>query len=265
MTVVEELRSKRLCFTITSGRSGTKLLAELLRDAASLCAEHEPAPRFNYVLRSVLDCPNAARWWLLTEKLPAIAQRLGSGTAYAELSHLTCKAFVEPLIDIGLNPAFIILSRPAREVATSLYRIGAIPERTDAGRLALIGPRHSPFLPVAEWAQLTDYELCYWYAREIEQRQIHYRSLFGDLRLDCFELSFSDIGNWDSFTAVTDFVSMSDIVPNRHKFDAILQHNQNPREGLLEGTAARVLPLTLEAEEQRVDELIAHEPARRVA
>jgi len=149
--VVEELKSKRLCFAVTSGRSGTKLLTELLARAAGICAEHEPAPRFNYVLRSILESPEAARWWLLTEKLPSVAQRVRSSDVYAELSHLTCKGFIEPLLGLGLKPAFIILSRPARDVASSLYRIGAIPERTSSGRLVLLGPRHSRFLPLDGW------------------------------------------------------------------------------------------------------------------
>lgn len=257
MDVVGELKSKRLCFTVTSGRSGTKLLTELLRRAAGICAEHEPAPRFNYVLRAVLESPDAARWWLLTEKLPAIVQRIGSVAAYAELSHLTCKGFIEPLLESGLSPAFIILSRPARNVATSLYRIGAIPERTGAGRLVLISPRHSRFLALDDWEQLTDYQLCYWYAREIELRQVHYRSMFTDLGLGCFELPFSEIGNWDSFASVADFVSKGDAIPDRGTFDAIMEHNQNSRANLLDGAAERPLPSALDAEERHVDELIA--------
>ena len=104
---IEGLFSKRLCFTVTSGRSRTKLLAILLREAAGLCAEHEPAPRFNYVLRAVLEYPEAAAWWLAAEKLPAIAEIARSSGTYIELSHLTCKGFVEPLLELGLRPDFL--------------------------------------------------------------------------------------------------------------------------------------------------------------
>lgn len=255
--IVEELRSKRLCFTVTSGRSGTKLLTALLRDAAGILAEHEPAPRFNYVLRSIVESPGSARWWLLTEKLPAIAQRIGSATSYAELSHLTCKGFIEPLLEIGLKPAFIFLSRPAGDVARSLYRIGAVPERTEAGKLVLIGPQHSRHLPLNHWDELSDYQLCYWYAREIERRQIHYRAMFNTMDIDCCELRFSDIGNWDRFKVVADFVRNGPAEPDRERFEAILQLNQNPRAGLLDGTSERRLPSAVNEQECQVDQLIA--------
>ena len=84
------------------------------------------------------------------------------------MSHLTCKGFIEPLIELGLRPCFLIISRPAREVAISLLKIGATPERTGPGRLVLIGPEYSPFLPLDDWERLSDYQLCYWYAREID-------------------------------------------------------------------------------------------------
>lgn len=255
MGVVDQLSSKRLCFTVTSGRSGTKLLANLLRDAAGMCAEHEPAPRFNYVFRSVIDAPEAARWWLLTEKLPAIAQITGSAPAYAELSHLTCKGFIEPILDLGLRPAFLMISRQAREVATSLFRIGAIPERTASGRLVLVGPNESPHLPLVGWRHLTDYQLCFWYAREIEERQAHYRRLFDTTGIEWLDLRFEAIRDWTTFQQVAAFAGAAGL-PDRARFEAVTGSNQNPRAGLLNGAAESPLPTDLEAQEQQVDAMI---------
>ena len=257
LNIVDTLSTKRLCFTVTSGRSGTKLLAELLRGGAGICAEHEPAPRFNYVLRSILDCPEAARWWLETEKLPAMAERVGAETAYAETSHLTCKGFIEPLLELGLRPVLLFVARPARDVARSLFKIGAIPERTPSGRLVLIGPAHSPFLRVADWENWTDYQLCYWYAREIERRQGYYRKLASRVGLEWFDCPFDDIRDWDRFVALSEFVSGSTVVTNPDAFHAILQRNQNPREALLNGSPERGLPDDLDAQEQEVEDQIA--------
>ena len=256
MEIVDQLSSKRLCFTVTSGRSGTKLLARLLRDAAGVCAEHEPAPRFNYVFRSAVESPEAARWWLLTEKLPAIGRIVGSSDAYAELSHLTCKGFIEPLLDVGVRPSFLMVSRNPRAVASSLFRIGAIPERTASGRLVLLGPGESLFLPLPGWRQLTDYQLCYWYAREIEWRQAHYRRVFGAQGLDWLDLKFDDITDWDTFAKISKFAGARG-VPDRGVFDDILASNQNPRAGLLEGAAERDLPANLEEQELQVERMIA--------
>jgi hypothetical protein len=255
MSIVDQLSSKRLCFAVTSGRSGTKLLANLLRGAAGICAEHEPAPRFNYVYRSVVDSPDAARWWLLSEKLPATAQMLGSSSAYAELSHLTCKGFIEPLLDLGLRPAFLMLSRDPRSVASSLFRIGAIPERTGAGRLVLVGPSESPFLPLPGWRQMTDYQLCYWYVREIELRQAHYRRLCSAQGLDWLDLDFDDISDWQTFQKVSAFAGAKRQL-DRARFDQILASNQNPRAGLLDGAAETLLPDNLDEQERQVEEMI---------
>ena len=257
MNIVERLSTKRLCFTVTPGRSGTKLLAELLRESAGISAEHEPSPRFNYVLRSILECPDAARWWLETEKLPAIAQRMGADAVYAETSHLTCKGFIEPMLDIGLRPVLLMIARRPRDVAKSLFKVGAIPERSSSGRLVLIGPRHSPCLPVAGWENWTDYQLCYWYAREIERRQGYYRELASRVGLESFDYSFDDIGDWDRFVALSEFVSGSTVVTNRDAFHAILQQNQNPREALLNGSPERGLPDDLDAQERQVEDQIA--------
>lgn len=257
LTIVEELLPKRLCFSVTSGRSGTKLLTTLLRDAAGLFAEHEPAPRFNYVLRSVLECPEAARWWLLNEKLPAVANTMGPADVYAELSHLTCKAFIEPLLELSLRPRFVILSRPAREVASSLFRINAIPERTGSGRLVLIGPQHSPFLPLTAWDHLTDYQLCYWYAREIEHRQAHYRSLFNVRGIEFLDCAFAELNDWDEFVSIATFVRGEAVEPDRTAFNAVISCNQNARAVLLDGSRERVLPEDIASEEAGVDELIA--------
>jgi len=258
MTLLADLSTKRLCFTVTSGRSGTKLLATLLREAAGISAEHEPAPRFNYVLRAVLEYPEAAKWWLLTEKLPAIADLARSHQSYAELSHLTCKGFIEPLVELGLRPFFLIVSRPAREVAISLLKIGAIPERTGPGRLVLIGPQHSAFVPLKDWQSLSDYQLCYWYAREIEHRQHHYRSYFNARSIDWRTCTIEDMTNWDRFRSLSQFVSGSTAAePDKATFEGILSLNQNPRSALLQGSAEADAPIDIDDEEGAVERLIA--------
>ena len=259
MSIVEQLSSKRLCFSVTSGRSGTKLLATLLRKSAKLCAQHEPAPRYNYVLRSILDCPEAAGWWLQGEKLPAVAQMLGAGHAYAELSHLTCKGFIEPLLDLGLRPVFIILSRPAREVAASLFKIGAVPERTSSGRLVLIGPRHSSFLALTGWEGWTDYQLCYWYARENRAPAdplsvLVWLAWNQEMAVDC---SFAEIAGWSKFLEISAFVAGGAVEADRSAFDLIAGHNQNARQALLNGAPEANLPDDLDAQEQEIDALIA--------
>ena len=50
---IKAVRDAGLILTVTPGRSGTKLLARLLVECLDINAEHEAAPRLNYVLRTV--------------------------------------------------------------------------------------------------------------------------------------------------------------------------------------------------------------------
>jgi hypothetical protein len=81
---LERAQHTTLALTVTSGRSGTKLLAVLLRDALGLAAEHEPAPRVNFVIQQNaralgLSCMHVAMRGLLThETLGELAAFLGA-------------------------------------------------------------------------------------------------------------------------------------------------------------------------------------------
>ena len=142
-------------------------------------------------------------------------------------------------------------------MATSLFKIGAVPERTGAGRLVLIGPQHSPFLPLPEWRDLSDYQLCYWYAREIEFRQEHYRTFFAERGLEWRDCTVDDMTGWEAFQALSAFVSPSAADLDNARFDEILSRDQNPRQALLEGGAESALPLDLDVEEAAVERRIA--------
>lgn len=158
----------RLIFTVTTGRSGTNLLQQMFDLLDDVVAEHEPEPKFSRVLRDVQRRPEAAREWLERVKLPAIAAV--AGRVYVETSHLCGKGFLEPLLGCGVVPDLVILRRQARAVARSLFQLGTIPARTETGRNFLLQPDDPGVLPVPGWADLHDYQLCYWYCLEMERR-----------------------------------------------------------------------------------------------
>jgi hypothetical protein len=106
------------------------------------------------------------------------------------------------------------------------------------------------------WRQLTDYQLCYWYVREIEFRQAHYRRAFSAKNLDWLDLDFDEISDWITFEKVSAFVA-GGRQPDRSRFDQILTSNQNPRAGLLNGAAEMALPDNLDEQEQQLDDMIA--------
>ncbi len=172
----ENLKKKQLVFTVATGRCGTAFLAEILRLVPGVTSCHEPNPEYAEVLRKVQGHPERAREFLIEKKLPVIAQH--DAPIYIETSHLFCKGFLEPLIELDIVPAIIWMKRPYRDVAASMYRGGTIPGRTEKGMLFYLGPDDFGTLPLKNWAKLHDYQLCYWYCLEIERRAKKYRTLY---------------------------------------------------------------------------------------
>ncbi len=172
----EQLKDKRLIFSINAGRSGSGSLAKMLSLLPGTDSYHEPEPRFDSILRKAQTDFSLARDFLIHEKIPSIIRK--SGNVYIETSHLFCKGFVEPLISLDIIPDIIILSRPAREIAISLHQLETIPGRTKTGLNYCLSPEDPNVLHLGNWDNLDDYQLCYWYSLEIERRQKLYKELF---------------------------------------------------------------------------------------
>ncbi len=161
--------SKRLIFTVTTGRSGTGYLARFLRPARRCAVFHAPAPAFEQVMRAVQANPKTALDFWRNEKLPAISAV--PEPVYCETSHLFGLGFVEPLLDLGIIPDLILLTREKRAIATSLYRLETIPGRTPKALRYYLSPDDPNVLRLDDWQGLHDYQLCFWYCLEIERRQ----------------------------------------------------------------------------------------------
>lgn len=174
--LIREIRKKRLIFTVTTGRSGTAYLTNVFNYMKGVHAYHEPDPQYVKVLRQVQADPDYAYRFWLAEKLPEIAG--DSAGIYVETSHLTCKGFIEPLLELGIVPDLVIHRRPMRDISLSLLKMGTIPGRTDKGLQFYLSPDDPNVLPVHNWQTLTDYQLCYWYCLEIERRARKYTSLY---------------------------------------------------------------------------------------
>ncbi|MGB5686718.1 MAG: hypothetical protein WBM35_12950 [Candidatus Electrothrix sp.] len=174
--LIEHIRKKRIIFTVTTGRSGTAYLASIFGFARGVFAEHEPKPEFAEVMRAVQSDPELARRFLLEKKLPVMLE--APGDIYVETSHLACKGFLMPMLELGIVPDLIIHRRASRDVALSLLRMGTIPARSDKGLCFYLSPDDPGVLNISNWQQLTDYQLCYWYCLEIERRAGEYSEIF---------------------------------------------------------------------------------------
>lgn len=187
----ENLKKKQLVFTVATGRCGTAFLAEILRLVPGAISCHEPNPEYAEVLRKVQGHPKLAREFLIERKLPVIDQE--DSPIYIETSHLFCKGFLEPLIELDIVPAIIWMKRAHRDVAASMYRGGTIPGRTEKGLCFYLDPSDFGTLPLKNSDKLHDYQLCYWYCLEIERRATEYRTLYSNNGWKWGETSIGEI------------------------------------------------------------------------
>lgn len=163
---------ERVIFTVTTGRSGTHWLAYLMGLHRGCEGVHEPPPSFADCMRAAQSDPRVADEFLRSRKLPAI--RECAEPVYFEASHLFCKGFLEPWLEIKEAPVpdIVILNRAPREVALSMLRIGDIPvRRAKAAKWYLRPDDPMNFTCLEDWNALEDYQLCYWYTQEIEARK----------------------------------------------------------------------------------------------
>ena len=188
--VQEKLSQKRLIFTVTTGRSGTNYMTNMLSYLPGVLTSHEPKPHLHLLLRETQSNPDVAFDLLINEKLPFIADL--PGATYIETSHLICKGFLEPMLDLGVKLDLVILRRDPRAVATSLYQLGHIPARTQVGRQFLLQPDDPGVLAVSDWESLHDYQLTFWYTLEIERRAQEYRDKFRDAGSQVVEITLEE-------------------------------------------------------------------------
>jgi len=174
-TLIAAVQRKRLVVAVTAGRSGTTYLARLLATLPDTTSRHEAAPHYFYAMRQAQHDPDAARRFLLEYKLPTIA---AAPTArYADISHLLCKGFFEAYLALGIVPGVVLLRRHPRAVAASWLTRRAVPGRMKHGLRLHLHPGDPGVLPFPGWGRATDYQLCFWYALEIERRQHDYAAL----------------------------------------------------------------------------------------
>lgn len=216
------LINKKLIFTITSGRSGTKLLTKLVKPLKGVTATHEPLPSFNSILRTVIQQPYHGLRWLKAAKLPMISRMPES--AYMETSHATCKGYIELFELLKISPIYIILRRPPRQVAMSMYKYGSIPVRQDRGWL--LRPTDPNVLPMVSWQKATDYELCFWYTLEMERRYLYYQWVFTPERYR--NVNMSDLTKFNYFQELMLGLDIDCPDSYRDVHSKLCMVNQNP-------------------------------------
>jgi hypothetical protein len=230
------LADKHLIFCISPGRSGTAYLAEVMKSVDGVASFHEGEPDFAHVLRMVQHHPGVAYKFWTSEKLPFISTVEES--VYFESSHLFGKGFAEPLLDLDIIPDIVVLRRPHREVALSMWRRQAIPGRGELGnRYHIIPSDPTALLSLPGYREVTEYQLCYWYCLEMEARAERYTKMFKNRGARVVETSLKEVTTQRGFLRVVEELGLPAPDYKRYKeLDRVV--NPNPvhlREGPPEG------------------------------
>ena len=225
------VRAKTLVVTVTAGRTGTTFLTHLLALCPDTTSLHEPEPSFVPVLRLAQRDPDLARRFLVEYKLPFVAAV--ASRRYVETGHLLCKGFLEPLLGLGVTPQVIALRRAPRRVAVSLLSRRTVPGRGKLGLKYLLHPADPGVLALPGWTRMTDYQLCFWYALEIERRQRVYRAPVEAAGGAWVDVTAEELGDADRFLAMAQALSLLDADSARaalragHARVADVTHNPN--------------------------------------
>lgn len=230
---LERLRERQLVFSLSAGRTGSEYLTRLMALLPDTTSFHEPEPAFQRVMRPALRNPSLARDFLEHYKLPALAAT-EAGTI-VETSHLFGKGFVEPMLELGVRPSVINLHREPRAVALSYLTRYTVPARTRYGWTFLLQPDDPGVLPISPWRDLTDYQLCYWYALETERRIDFYSGMLreqGALVIDTSAQALNDAGEFLRVAALLKpglNNTQLKAVLSAHTALSRQRHNANPR------------------------------------
>jgi len=256
--LVEQVRKKQLILTVTAGRTGTAFLHNLFRLFPGVDSSHEDEPSYLHVMRRVQTQPAEATDFLTRFKFPVIVA--GQSGIFAETSHLFCKGFLEPMISLGVHPDLVLLRRNPRNIAQSLFERNTIPGRTSTGTDYLVCPSDPNTLPLLCWEGMSDYQLCFWYALEIERRQHRYGDCMQQLGRMVYDCTAKELHNPDKFLEMAEIFSLD--IPDR---DALLrEHREISSTDYNKTPEVRAQAFDLDEAEQQVWERIAHyEPLLR--
>ncbi len=198
---------KNIIACLSPGRSGTELLTRLLALAENALSVHEPDPTYQHVTESIRANADETETFVRDIKLPAI--QATQTPNYIETSHLFGKGPFEAFIKLKVPFRLIILNRDPRDVAKSHWRIKAIPARSDKKQQFLLHPDLPGVLQLPNWKKMSDYQLCLWYALEVERRKPIYAEQCRQNGLCVAEVSLKDLLDFDRFSALIDTLGLS--------------------------------------------------------
>ena len=173
---IDDVKDRRLVFSINSGRSGSQYLAELLATGKKVRCFHEPHPNMSGVhLDLVTKAPYADSKQERRVKCVGIAHRLRTmapGKVYAETNHMFIKTFFDVILAEYRAVEVIILRRDLVKVLKSFVDMGYFSEASPVSWKWMVraDAATSALKPVAPFDEMDPCDRSIAYLLDIEAR-----------------------------------------------------------------------------------------------
>ncbi len=216
------MENRLYIFTITTGRSGTKYLANLF-DVASdeVIGFHE----FEDTVSSFRKV-NANGDLLLAkmvvgeEMIPRIERNIGDNRVYVETNHRLCKGFLMPLANQLDNVKIIYLYRDFVDVVKSLLKHKAVlspknSHQREVGMYYRFPNDKLSLFKLNPKLRLTDFEYNLWYCFEIFKVYLNIEKNY-----DVYPISLSDLNDFGKVLTFFDMLGIENV--NRDKLKEVV-------------------------------------------
>lgn len=235
---------KSLTLVLSAGRSGTNKLATLMSTVPNVFAEHEGDPGFHLARIQNLHNPIIG-YKFVEERLKFFRQQNKDHVVHT--GHMVNEGFIEHFLAHDIIPNVIVLRRPQRDIARSMFNLQWIPGKNKIIEPWYSSPNEPNVVPFDNWQQAHPYQLCYWWCLESERRTQYYMSMLQSCGSCIRETTLEKIVELDSFNALLDFFNLEKVATiSREKvnhFEAIgnISKKQNIPDSYLEQLEQDVL------------------------
>ena len=194
-TLKKKSGSNRAIFCISSGRSGSNYLAELLGTAREVVSFHEPEPTMTAEYLEMVNSQPYSDTKVLrqtkAETVNPMLAALRSDKVYCETNHMFIKTFFDVVIDNIETIDVIILRRDIRQVLRSFIELKYFSDGNTEWSKWMTSPNAvtSAVPAIAPDEQLDQYDLCIAYLIDIEARAQRFKMEYPWISVHEVELS----------------------------------------------------------------------------
>lgn len=244
---------KQFIVVLATGRCGTEKLPTLLENIPGLYV-YNPEVGYDQIrIRSLTDRSLSLQY---TQKLiehfhqPEYDQYQSIFLA----GHVIGSNYIRDFVDCGIVPDVVVLRRPPREVASSLYTLNFIPGKNPHWAKGFNGPNEPNVLPFEGWQTAHHYQLCYWYCCEIERRIIELKPYLADHQSLMWEMTLSQMLNVNYFNQMLNFFNWPNVESvSQEKINHTIEpYNEKPSGSFLDKLEADVLNRIPQDERERI-------------